>query len=609
MKLQHHQEAGEGKRQAEAVNKIDLCKQFLGPEGAQTLADALTRASLHGDAPPTPLASARSVLLGADEIGPEGAMAIAAMLHHNKTLRTVFLGCNDIGPKGAAALADSLKENKTVEALWLKRNSIGPEGAKSLARVLAGDNDALLLLDLVFNKIGPEGGQHLARLLEDERCRLEVLFLGGNALGPAGSARLAHSLEHNRVLQELYLDVNDMGDEGAAAFARVLATNSTLRALTLASNDIGDDGAAALAEALIGNPNSALQMLNLGYQKSTVVMGGRPNRIGDAGVAALARMLATNRTLVALNLNKNQVTRVGARALGRALASNRSLRVLELRANYQLGDDGVVDLLDAMATNDTLAALDLVGCQVGLVGLRRLLRHVETHPSLISVHLGGWKTRQADDDDGGDESNEDDGSAHDVARRVMEQVKANRDRHGHSAQQLFNSVGRCYGGKRVETWLDDIRSIYRVPKTDHTDGDADAQPKPTAKKEVKKKKVWAKVNNNSKPKATTPSTTTDTTPAGAAGAAGATVKPGLRLSVESCLRTRLLNQLRHNQQLAARLAVEEDKNDITGSDASFAWAKALPGDGLRAALQQAMVQGKRLEAHPTVTGEEGEPRL
>jgi Ran GTPase-activating protein (RanGAP) involved in mRNA processing and transport len=121
-------------------------------------------------------------------------MAIAAMLHHNKTLRTVFLGCNDIGPKGAAALADSLKENKTVEgscvvcgvacqvsclvmadrvcrvsfvriALWLKRNSIGPEGAESLARVLTGDNDTQLLLDLVFNKIGPEGGQHLARLL------------------------------------------------------------------------------------------------------------------------------------------------------------------------------------------------------------------------------------------------------------------------------------------------------------------------------------------------------------------------------------------------------------------------------------------------------------
>jgi uncharacterized membrane protein len=51
-----------------AVNKIDLCKQFLGPEGAQTLADALTRASatLTQDAPP--LASARSVLLGADEV-------------------------------------------------------------------------------------------------------------------------------------------------------------------------------------------------------------------------------------------------------------------------------------------------------------------------------------------------------------------------------------------------------------------------------------------------------------------------------------------------------------------------------------------------------------
>lgn len=84
LKLQHHQEAGEGKRQAEAVNKIDLCKQFLGPEGAQTLADALTRASLHGDAPPTPLASARSVLLGADEVPFASIFFIILFLRINK---------------------------------------------------------------------------------------------------------------------------------------------------------------------------------------------------------------------------------------------------------------------------------------------------------------------------------------------------------------------------------------------------------------------------------------------------------------------------------------------------------------------------------------------
>ena len=47
-----------------------------------------------------------------------------------KTLQNVFLFNNDIGSEGAKALADALQENATLRHVILSRNSIGDEGVK-----------------------------------------------------------------------------------------------------------------------------------------------------------------------------------------------------------------------------------------------------------------------------------------------------------------------------------------------------------------------------------------------------------------------------------------------------------------------------------------------
>ena len=85
------------------VEKIDLCKQLIGPGGCTKLMQVLRDNN-----------TVRSVLMGADEIGSsisyriltnfcqgaDGAKAIGETLLTNRTLKTIYIGCNKIGDSG-----------------------------------------------------------------------------------------------------------------------------------------------------------------------------------------------------------------------------------------------------------------------------------------------------------------------------------------------------------------------------------------------------------------------------------------------------------------------------------------------------------------------------
>ena len=57
-----------------------------------------------------------------NEIGPEGAIAIADALKINTSIKELNLWKNKIGPEGAIAIADALKINTSIEELNLKFN-------------------------------------------------------------------------------------------------------------------------------------------------------------------------------------------------------------------------------------------------------------------------------------------------------------------------------------------------------------------------------------------------------------------------------------------------------------------------------------------------------
>ncbi len=257
-----------------------------------------------------------SLHLGGNQIGAEGAAALAALTQ----LTTLDLGYNQIGAGGAAALATLTQ----LTSLNLRGNQIGAEGAAALAALTQ-----LTSLNLRDNQIGAEGAAALAAFTQ-----LTSLDLGDNRIGAEGAAALAALTQ----LTSLELWDNQIGAEGAAA----LAALTELTSLDLGYNQIGDKGAAALAAL------TELTSLDLGY-----------NQIGAEGAAALAALTQ----LTSLNLWDNQIGAEGAAAL----AALTELTTLVLGYN-QIGDKGAA----ALAALTHLTSLNLRDNQIGAEGAAAL---------------------------------------------------------------------------------------------------------------------------------------------------------------------------------------------------------------------------------------------
>ncbi|MEY3444568.1 MAG: hypothetical protein RLZZ519_2849 [Bacteroidota bacterium] len=297
-----------------AAQTLDCCKQALGPAGASLITEALKGNN-----------KIRAILLGTGSIANEGAASVAELLRENTSIETVYLGCNLIDAQGMQSLTASLEGNPQVHALWLKRNPLGVDGAKALARLL-GKNRNLRTLDLVNTLVGNAGLAALVDALVLEDYPLERLYLSGNFLDETASDTLAKLLRGNRHLQELYLSVNRLGDAGVSRLAEALQENQHLKVLSLASNGFGRVGAEALSSALVHHPR--MESLDLGYARSTKVLGGAANQIGDAGAHHLAQLIRQNPSLIHLDIRKNGIGILGLKAISGALSANDQLQEL-----------------------------------------------------------------------------------------------------------------------------------------------------------------------------------------------------------------------------------------------------------------------------------------
>jgi hypothetical protein len=313
--------------------RLDLCKQEIGPEGAVAVATAL-RGNTH----------VRHLLLGADGLGDVGARAIADLSRAHLEMRTLFLGCNYISAAGAVSLADALHNHPHIRGLWLKRNPIGLEGARAVADLVAV-NPTLRTLDLVNTNLGGEGVRVVVDAVLNGRAPVERLYLCGNRLGAEDIDCLVELLRRNGSLRHLYLSVNRLGDEGMRVLSAGLRENRTLRTLSLASNGIGPDGCVLLAESLTGHPT--LEDFDLGWAASTVLLGERGNDLGEDGATALAGLLLDNPVLRKLDLKDAGIGDRGACVLRDALAANRTLT--ELVVGKRLSPEPRRALLEVLA--------------------------------------------------------------------------------------------------------------------------------------------------------------------------------------------------------------------------------------------------------------------
>ena len=296
--------------------RLDCCKQDLGAAGAKLLADALKGNS-----------KIEAILFGTGALGDEGAKHVADLLKENQSIKTVYLGCNYIESKGVGHLASAIKDNPNIHSLWLKRNPIGAAGAKHIAQLLV-ENQHIRTLDLVNTHIGLEGLSAIVKVLIASQNPLKRLYLSGNNFGTKEAKLFKNLLAENQHLTELLLSVNNFGNEGAYAIAKGLTANKTLRNLSLASNGIEAQGGIALMQAVQTHPT--LERLDLGYARSTKVLGSAANEIGDLGANAIKNLLAGNNHLLYLNLMRNKISSQGLQQIVEGLEKNNTLLELPL---------------------------------------------------------------------------------------------------------------------------------------------------------------------------------------------------------------------------------------------------------------------------------------
>jgi hypothetical protein len=174
------------------------------------------------------------------------------------------------------------------------------------------------------------------------------------------------------------LDVEQLGLELAASDDSVV-----VRELNLLSTSLGAEGARVLSKALASN--RSLLDLDLGR-----------NDLGDAGAAALATALAKNAALLTLYLGGNAIGPAGAASLSAALEANSTLSKLELGSNA-IGDKGAQSLAEVLAKkNVTLRFLGLGFNSIADTGADALAAALKSNATLTTLNLQvGFKAKGA----------------------------------------------------------------------------------------------------------------------------------------------------------------------------------------------------------------------
>eukprot|EP00759_Apiculatamorpha_spiralis_P046422 PhF_6_TR4280/c0_g1_i1/m.5781 len=179
-------------------------------------------------------------------------------LRQHPGLKELILQDTRIERSTAVEFTAALREAKGLESLIIHGGEITDDAVPVLLEALDGMT-AMQTLILAGCGIGPEDSQaifgSILRSSHITRCEL-----GRNSLGDVGLQNFAGSVGS---LVHLALELNSIGDEGAQYIADYLKSDNKMRYLNLRCNRIRCSGAIALCDSITGNPNSALESMNL----------------------------------------------------------------------------------------------------------------------------------------------------------------------------------------------------------------------------------------------------------------------------------------------------------------------------------------------------------
>ncbi|KAF2433130.1 RNI-like protein [Tothia fuscella] len=286
-----------------ADRRLDLCKMVVGPPHIGNLMDSLRSNEF-----------VHHFLLGDNIIGPIGAKAIASFVKdHPHRIDTWYHAGNCIDGASLTTLVDAFVTSPAITNIWLTRNPLGKEAANDLFRLIT-QTPNLRTLDIDQTGLGDAGiaelFNQLANYSNEKKHPLKILYMNGSGTGLSGAKAIGRYLasQHCR-LTSLYLSNNPLGSKGVAALGAGLKSNQSLSRLCLPSVGLTDAGAIHLFAAL--QDHSRIGVLDIGMAWAITDLGQAYNYLADGAALHLAKLIATSKTLVYVNLDNCAITNNG----------------------------------------------------------------------------------------------------------------------------------------------------------------------------------------------------------------------------------------------------------------------------------------------------------
>lgn len=338
-----------------------------------------------------------NLLLENKMIGLAGAAPLSQWALNNPgNIEIWFLPGKYIDAKGLERLVGAWIFADNLTNIWLRRNPLGPESAYMLS-ILIKNSLKLRTLDLEQTKLGDHGSADLFGALLPLQTR-NVVESKTPVPPPKCNSETTYGLTS---LSPIWIKERGCGEEVQAIPPPTninideLTYKSTVALKNIYLNGVGAGGKTCWSVSLYLShslcPIESLYLCN--------------NPVGHAGAVALAKGLASNHSLLRLNLPscglKDEAVIVMFRALKahlrlRSLGMQQSYMTRELRSQYYFFDDGVKDVLKTFVVGGpkSLMLLDLGDRAMSVPAIESSAADVTRSDSLIvfyaaSIHGNG----------------------------------------------------------------------------------------------------------------------------------------------------------------------------------------------------------------------------
>eukprot|EP01080_Neovahlkampfia_damariscottae_P001669 gene1669-438_t len=236
-------------------------------------------------------------------------------------------------------------------------------------------NSTIKTLNLTENILTSESGELLCELLKNNKT-ITNLDLTFTLLSDKGIEKISTALETNTTLKVLNLSENDINSSGFCHLGASLMKNETLEELGLDGNYLTGNGRKALFEYLRGT--KSLKKLSIARTLVLQKYGG----------IFLSKMIASNKSVLYLDLSFNDLNLQDAKSLGNGIKENGNLETLILD-RCQIGNQSVSSVCEAVLICKSIKSLSLERNHFTSQGIKIISKMIERTKSLTSLNVSG----------------------------------------------------------------------------------------------------------------------------------------------------------------------------------------------------------------------------